>query len=156
MIFLKKEKSVNQQVKRLSEKEGRLTKEEQKERRRLLNLSHGRPFGKVLLSFDRVFQKPNEKKNNKDIYKTRRVVLLDGDGDKVTVVPVYKRSSIVPLSHFGGNRLINLNQTKEVSLRNIYDVENDPKNKLSRSEKKDVKRIYGAIKAKKAEKKSKK
>ena len=143
MVFLEKEKSLKATKRDLAKKgkNQKLSAKEKNQLRHINNLSKGRPFGTVLLTFDRFFRKGRFKKECKDKCKTRRVVLLGGDGDKVTVVPVYDRGKIVPLSKFDGNRLANLNQAKQLSLSQVYDVGQDRKDKLSASEKKAVKRL---------------
>ncbi len=143
MIFLEKEKSLKTTKRDLIKKgkKQKLSASERKQLRHINNLSKGRPFGTVLLTFDRFFRKGRFKKECKDKCKTRRVVLLGGDGDKVTVVPVYDRGKIVLLSKFDGNRLVNLNHTKQLSLSQVYDVGQDRKDKLSTSEKRTVKTL---------------
>lgn len=144
MIFLEREKSLKATkgdlIKKASKK--KLDDSDKRKLRRINNISKGKPFGTVLLTFDRFFRKGKFRKECKDKYKTRRVVLLGGDGNSVTVVPVYNRGKIVPLSKFSGNRLVNLNQAKRLSMSQVYDVGQKSNDKLTGSEKKEIKRLF--------------
>lgn len=72
-------------------------------------------FGKVFIVRDKEFNSYADKN------KTRRVVCVGVNGNKLQVIPVRRNKNMVSLSNFDHQRSINVNGVREISINEVYE-----------------------------------
>lgn len=103
--------------------DGLATQKEIRKFNRLKGLSETKNvFGKVFVTKAMKFGDPARNKN-----KHRRVVAIKANDSGMILTPVTRANTILGLSRFDGDRLINVNQARKISFDEVFEKRKFPK-----------------------------